>query len=236
MVLKADRLYSETICTAVAAAVPGAEVIQVHCTEAATTRLAECAVSLLITGTTLDDDDVIDFLASVIGQRRARSILVVTSKKEQRLLTMLRTLAIGGVFDSNSEGREQLGSAIQHVIEGRTYWSSGILRSLAEMSSQPGAVCRLLTVSEQLVFSVIGDGSDDATGARRLGLRPSTVHAIRRELHRKLGVQQRGDLVRAAVQFGFVRFTRSGVVRPGFSHTGSPTRCIFTKSVLRTRP
>ena len=50
-----------------------------------------------------------------------------------------------------------------------------------------------------------------------LGLSPSTVSTVRRELHRKLGVQHRGDLVRAAAQSGFVHFTPTGVVRPGFA-------------------
>jgi hypothetical protein len=40
---------------------------------------------------------------------------------------------------------------------------------------------------------------------------------VRRGLHRKLGVQHRGELVRVAAQKGFVRFTPDGVERPGFA-------------------
>lgn len=52
--------------------------------------------------------------------------------------------------------------------------------------------------------------------AMRLGLKSSAVQSVRRELHRKIEVQQRGDLVRVAVQLGYICFTATGVIRPGF--------------------
>ena len=65
------------------------------------------------------------------------------------------------------------------------------------------------------MFSVIGDGCDDKVAAARLGLRESSVHSVRRELHRKLGAQHRGELIRLAAQRGYVRFTAESVQYPG---------------------
>ena len=53
--------------------------------------------------------------------------------------------------------------------------------------------------------------------ASKLGLSPATIGTVRRNLHRKLGIQHRGELVRIAAQNGFVRFTPAGIVRPGFA-------------------
>jgi DNA-binding CsgD family transcriptional regulator len=75
----------------------------------------------------------------------------------------------------------------------------------------------MLSATEHLIFAVIGDGSDDQVAADQLNLRPSTIQSVRRELHRKLGIQHKGDLVRLAVLHGYVRFTAEGVQRPGFS-------------------
>ena len=66
------------------------------------------------------------------------------------------------------------------------------------------------------MLSVIGDGCDDLAAAGQLGLSPATISTVRRALHRKLGVQHRGELVRMAAQKGYVRFTPAGVERPGF--------------------
>jgi DNA-binding CsgD family transcriptional regulator len=126
-------------------------------------------------------------------------------------------------------------------MNGTPYWSHGILEQLRRHATGARSICQLLTPTEQLVFAVIGDGSDDDIAATRLGLRPSTIGSIRRELHRKLNVQHRGELMRAAIQHGFVRITPEGVVRPGFgtlSHACRPrrTRLSTVHSDSATRP
>ncbi len=133
------------------------------------------------------------------------------------MLAALRTLEIKGVFDAANEPPETLMTALRAVAQGSRYWSQTLVDFLQEMSSTSTGLFRLLTAFEQVVLSIIGDGCDDNVAARKLGISPSTVSTVRRELHRKLGVQHRGELVRAAAQHGFVRFTPGGVIRPGFA-------------------
>jgi DNA-binding NarL/FixJ family response regulator len=106
---------------------------------------------------------------------------------------------------------------MRSVAAGSRYWSPAVARRMRQVAAAPSALFRILTAFEQLVLSVIGDGCDDVEAARRLGLSPSTISTVRRGLHRKLGVQHRGELVRVAAQQGFVRFTPDGVERPGFA-------------------
>jgi hypothetical protein len=83
---------------------------------------------------------------------------------------------------------------------------------------------------------MIGDGSDDTTAAQKLKVSPATIGTVRRHLHRKLCVQHRGDLVRAAVQHGFVRFTPVGVVRPGFAILSAAYQARKPRRGARTYP
>ena len=140
-----------------------------------------------------------------------------TANCENRVLAALRTMPIQGVFDCANDPPEQLAVALQMIAAGTRYWSPSVQERVQRHHLSPSSIFRLLTTFEQLVLSVVGDGSDDNTAARELGLSPATVSTVRRKLHRKLGVQHRGELVRVAAQNGFVRFTPAGVTRPGFS-------------------
>src|SRR5687768_7215390 len=87
---------------------------------------------------------------------------------------------------------------------------------MQRVGSSSTALFRVLTVFVQDGLAVIGEGCDNSVAVRTSKLSPATVSTVRRELHRKLGVQHRGELVKVAAQHGFVRFTAAGVVRPGF--------------------
>jgi DNA-binding NarL/FixJ family response regulator len=215
LILKADRLCAETLRELTLQVLPASKIRLANSIPAAASILARESIDLLLTGTgTSLNGDVVDFLADcVTSPGRPRRILIVTAHDAQRVFGALRALPIQGVFDSAAEPPEQFTNALKAVVEGGRYWS----RSVVERTRRATAISRLLTPCEELVLSILGDGSDIVVAARELGLSPQTITTIRRELHRKLGVQHRGELMRVAAQTGFVRFTPSGVLRPGFA-------------------
>jgi len=218
LILKADRLCGETLRRAVLTVIPAARVSLLSRVEEARAALASASFDLLLTGVAMIDGDVLDLLSGSLREpRRIRRVLVVTGRKEVRTLESVRAMPVDGVFDSSSGELEEFERALRSVISGRPYWSASVLACLSRQSAPSRSICRLLTPVEQLVLAVIGDGSDDRAAAQRLGLRSSSIHSVRRELHRKLGAKHKGELVRLAVQHGFVRFTPEGVVRPGFA-------------------
>lgn len=218
LILKADRLYAEGLRKEAAGVFPAAQFTLVNRLKSAAAQLASGAFDLLVTGVGFPDGDVLDLLAERGGDpRSARRVLVVTSRRDQRLLATLRSLGVEGVFDSASEGAEQLRHALRQVGSDATYWSDSLIECLIHQAGGAESVEKLLTATEQKIFAVLGDGCDDESAAARLGLKASTVLSVRRELHRKLRVQHRGELVRLAAQYGYVRFTPTAVVRPGFS-------------------
>ena len=218
VILKSDRLAAEALRQVVLRALPGADVRIVVSVRNAARALAAGGIDLFVTGLEPDlEDDVLDLLSGCIGRSERLRVMVVTAHDEGRLLTALQRLPAHGVFDAVNEEPGQLETALGVVVGGGRYWSPSVGEQLRRYRADLGCPDRTLTNSEQVVLAVLGAGTDDLEAASMLGLSPATVGTVRRDLHRKLGVHHRGELVRYAVQNGFVRFTSHGVVRPGFA-------------------
>lgn len=219
LILKADRICADALGRVARRIFPSA-LVHIETSIAGARQVLESnPVELLVSGLgTSLGGDTLEFLAACAGPGGAATkVLVVTTHHEVRLLAGLRTLPVHGAFDSMSEPPEQMAVALQTVASGEYYWSQTILE---RMRASPGTGVphpRLLTTCEQLVLSVIGGGADNATAAHELGMSIGTVSSIRRDLHRKLGVQHRGELMRVAAQNGFVQFTPFGIIRPGYA-------------------
>jgi DNA-binding NarL/FixJ family response regulator len=218
LILKADRIYAEALKQYTLHVFPRARVLLACSIEAAHAILKSESIDIFVTGVGASmDSDVLDLLAKrSTGGIRARRVLVVTVRREYRVLAALRGISVDGVFDSAAERPSEYVNALRAIAKGGRYWSQSVLDHMHRVGSASTALFRLLTNFEQVVLSVIGDGCDNTVAARKLRLSPATVSTVRRELHRKLGVQHRGELIRLAAQHGFVRFTASGIVRPGF--------------------
>ena len=219
LILKTDRFCAESLRQLALKEFPAAQVQIAASAERAARMLRSNPVDLLIVGTeTSPQGDMVELIiANSLQTARARRLFVVTSFCEDRIIALLRSLSVQGVFDCAFDPPEQLAIAMRFVASGARYWSPSLVQRIQQHHLSSESLFRRLTPTEQLILCVVGDGSDDMTAGETLGLSPSTVSTVRRKLHRKLGVQQRGELVRVAAQNGFVRFTAAGVSRPGFA-------------------
>jgi DNA-binding NarL/FixJ family response regulator len=212
-----DRLAAEMTRNLAREAFPHATIQVANSVAIATHALQRPRIDLLITsvGSSIDEDILALILNCGGPSPKTRRVLVVTTFRDDHTLAILRDLHVLGVFDSASEEPRQLVSALQKVAAGSHHWSRSALAYLAEHIG-PGSVFRRLTAFEQLILAAIGDGSDDQSAATSLGLSPATIATVRRDLHRKLDVRHRGELVRIAAQTGFVRFQSNSTLKPGF--------------------
>lgn len=217
LILKADQIYADALRQIAIAVLPGTQVrIASHVAEARRSLQQEPAQFVLSGLGSSSEGDGLDFLWWCIGQSpRIETLMAIVSEGESREFAALRSLPVQGVFDAVTENPRQLPLALHTVGTGGRYWSPSVLQRMRQ--EYHASVFRLLTPFEQVVLSILGDGSDDAAAADELKLSPATISTVRRHLHRKLGVQHRGELIRVAAQNGFVRFTPAGVLRPGFS-------------------
>ena len=218
LVHHSDRFYGEALRQAIRATLPRARTSLLHSVADAQRAVDAQAFDLLISalgGTGLEDP--LDFIGRWRRQQSGARVLVISGAFSAHSLAWLRRLGVEGVFDTATEPPARFAVALGDVLAGRRHWSKAPAAQLCSTASPASETCRLLTVCEQIALSVLSDGCSDAEAAAALNLSPATIGTIRRHLHRKLGLQHRGDLIRVAAQGGYVQFTPAGVVRPGFA-------------------
>ncbi len=238
VIAKADRIYAEFLtCTCKQLWPQARHDIATNLREL-TGFFSPRPPQLLVTGINLADGDALAFLSAWLRLNPTRfpNVLVVTGRHEERTLATLATIPIVGAIDSVTDGIEELLPALSSVSMGSPYFSKSFLKELAEVRRNSNNICERLTLTEQLVLSVIGDGSDDNEAAERLCLKPSTILSIRRELHGKLGIHHRGELVRAAIRLGFVRFAPKIIVRPAYALIASARRPQHSNRIPKSTP
>ena len=172
---------------------------------------------MLLTGVGFNDGDALEWLAELAASDRATRVVVVTARKEVRLHLALREIRLDGLFNAFEEGLSILVSVLRQVWEGSHYRSDSFKDLFRGSDDDRMTLFRQLSVKEQLVLSVIGDGSDDQEAGQRLSMTAAAVRTHRKRLHTKLGISHKGELMRLAIKHGFVRVTADKIVRPGFS-------------------
>jgi DNA-binding NarL/FixJ family response regulator len=211
VVLKADRLYGDLICRQIKELWRNATILVFqHGFDALESIQAE-PPDLFVAGVKIDDMDGLEHFEPFIDT--TLPILVLTSRKEARTFEMLRSIRYDGIYDGHAEGLENLSAALQQVIQRRLYVSPTMVEHLKRPKN---ITLDALTEKEQVVLSVIGDGSDDLQAAQRLGISPHTVNTHRKSIMAKLRLHHKGQVVVQALQLGYVWVTPSGISYPGF--------------------
>jgi DNA-binding NarL/FixJ family response regulator len=217
VVAKSDALYADVLRQSSVRAFPEAAVEICRTGEAVLRALRERTADFVLLGLTFSDLDGIDVLQAMNHELLARRVIVVSGRRDERSLQALRVARFDGLFDPIDEKPERFVAALQQVAAGQGYLSPSLCRSMIERR-HAGVLALQLSPTELRIFCVIGDGTDDAEAAERLGLSEATVQTHRRNLMRKLNLTSSAKLVREAIRLGVVRITPEGTtLRPGFA-------------------
>ena len=211
VILKGDRLYGDLISRQIKERWKNAQVLVFQRGMEALDAIQSCEPDLFITGVYVEDMDGLEHLEPFI--ERDLPILVVTSRKDARTFSLLREIRYNGIFDALAEGMAKLHTAVDDVMERELYVSPSMVPHLKKPKN---VTLEALTPKEQMVLSVIGDGSDDQQAGERLGLSPFTVNTHRKAIMGKLGLHHKGQVMLYALQQGYVQVTPTGVHHPGF--------------------
>ena len=211
VVLKANRLYGQLICCRIKDLWRNAEVQLFQrgfdALDAIQTRMPD----MFITGVNIDDMDGLEHLEPFI--ERNLPILIVTSRKDARTFSLLRSIRYNGIYDASDEVGDDLHTVIERVMDRLHYVSPSMIPLLKPPKN---ITLDALTDMEEMVLSVIGDGSDDWQAAERLGLSRHTVNTHRKTIMRKLRLHHKGELILYAIQHGYVIVALGKVTQPGF--------------------
>ncbi len=211
VVLQANRLYGDMVCRQIKEYWRGAQVSVFQKGFDALDSIQAGVPDMFITGVQIEDMDGLEHLEPFI--ERDLPILIITTRTDSRTLCLLREIRYTGLFDVKAEGLSNLHTALQRVLERQIYVSP----TFAPFVKKPKNITLdALTDKEEMVLSVIGDGSDDQQAAERLKISPHTVNTHRKAIMAKLGLHHKGQLICYAVQKGYVHISPERVSRPGF--------------------
>lgn len=211
VVLKSDRLYGDLISRHLREFARHTEILVYQRGFDALDSIQAQTPDLLITGVRLPDMDGLEHLEPFVD--RPLPVLIVTSRTDVRTFAMMREIRYDGVYDAMTEGLQNLRSAVARVLQHELYISPSFSPLLAK---QRRITLDALTPKEELVLSIIGDGSDDHAAAERLRLSSHTVNTHRKAIMAKLKLHHKGQLVCYAVRMGYVDISSAGITYPGF--------------------
>jgi DNA-binding NarL/FixJ family response regulator len=211
VVLKAKRLYGELLSRHIKETWRNAQVEVYHKGFDALDAIQANPPDMFISGVLVSDMDGLEHLEPFI--ERNLPILIVTSRKGAWTCCLLRSIRFDGLYDASEEGLVNLRTAMQRVIERQPYVSPSFG---PHVKTPKNITLDALTEKEEIVLSVIGDGSDDQDAAIRLGLSPYTVNTHRKAIMSKLQLHHKGQLMLYALRQGYVLVTPDAISRPGF--------------------
>lgn len=141
----------------------------------------------------------------IAEQVRARGlstrVVVLTMHDEPALALEAEQAGVQG-YVLKDDTFEELSQAIEKVVSGRQYMSPTVSESLHAFRLSSGGVT--LSPREREVLKLIASGLSSKAIARELDISPKTVETHRSRLMTKLDLHSVADLVRYAVETGFL--------------------------------
>jgi two-component system response regulator NreC len=165
----------------------------------------------------LPDGSGLDLADRILQQNHKVRILGVSGRTDEYTLYRVFMTGLFGFVDKNTESIDELRRAVQQLSEGNCYYAATVQQNMLMQNTDPHAFSKVLTEREQELMRHFGSGASNERIAEALNLRPTSVQNHKARIMRKLGLHNTVDLIRYAMQKGFVnqadfqsRFKREG--------------------------
>jgi DNA-binding NarL/FixJ family response regulator len=142
----------------------------------------------------------LDALRQMNDQGLESKVVVLTMHADARLATEALRAGASGFVLKEASG-DELVTAIEAALEGRTYLTTALTKDVLDLMSrrsEPAAV--QLTARQVAVLRLIVDGLRMKEIASALDLSPRTVETIKYELMHELKIHSTAELVRYAIE------------------------------------
>ncbi len=215
LVLKSQRCYSALIRREIQEIFPKA---RIHVAQEARSALEICArlpIQLAIVGARTEDLDGLDYIPMLAESPFPKQIVLLTERKDHRLLRLVDEYRLDGLLDANTEDPYSINAALSEIVRGKRYYSKNLL-PLVRKSRRDQS---LLSKTEQRVISVLGAAVDNATAGILLGISEHTVRTHRNRIQKKLNLPSKSDLIHYAINNYYTRITPTCIQFPGFEET-----------------
>ena len=138
------------------------------------------------------------------------SVLVLTMHDNEEYVSQILAAGASGYVLKRAASSE-LVTAIRAVAAGQSFLSPAVTKLLIEgyMGRQPAAPVMVdsfetLTAREREVLQLVAEGHTNAQIAKLLNISLKTVKAHRSNLMQKLGLHDRGELIKVAIHRGII--------------------------------
>jgi DNA-binding NarL/FixJ family response regulator len=160
-------------------------------------RLDVVVTDLYLFGETLDLSAVREFT------RWSRVLVMSASARQSDVLAALRAGADGYLTKHAEEA--EFGAAVRAVAAGGFYLSSTLADLLQTDVRQERTPAPSLSPQEEKVLSYIARGFTHGQTASRMGIKPATVDTYVERIRRKLGLGNKAELTRHAIEMDLRR-------------------------------
>lgn len=215
--VKSDVLSARTLIAAAQRAFCGRVIRQYATSVDGLGALRVRPADLLITGLNLRDYDGLDLIHAVWEEGLVRRLLVVTDRRDERVVQFLVSGGLDVSFvDWQGMRFEQLTDALTRLQKGDGVSDLSLRAEWSRLRADPMAFGWVLTDAEMAVLAGVAAMGAIEPVARWRGTSPATVHTQRKRIMQKLRLRTQAELVTYAACRGLVRFDSGRVMRPGF--------------------
>lgn len=156
---------------------------------------------LLVLDITLPGRSGVEVLREVKQRRPQLPVLVYSAHREEEFaLHMLRAGAAG--YLTKERAPEELGRAVQQILENGSYFSEDLRRRLVQTTGSGGSALphENLSVREFQVLRLIVAGKSGKAAAADLGLSQKTISTHRARILKKLQVGSTSEMIQYALR------------------------------------
>jgi len=151
----------------------------------------------------------IDAIAPLLEASPKSKVLILSTHDNQAYLRLALAAGASGYVTKQGDPAELL-EAIRTVVSGRSYVNVSLagkqaLKKLTEnRPAASGSLLDALSARERQVLTLVASGHTNKEAADKLGLSVKSVETYRLRLVEKLGLNNKTDLVRVALESGLI--------------------------------
>jgi DNA-binding NarL/FixJ family response regulator len=147
----------------------------------------------------------VDAMAHLKAKRISARVILLTMHADARIAAAALRAGAAGFVLKQSSG-DELVTAIDEVLQGRTYLTPALTKEVLALMSEPADGAAItLTPRQQEVLRLVIEGRRMKEIAAALELSPRTVETVKYEMMQALNVHSTAELVRYAIQHQLVQ-------------------------------
>jgi len=204
VLIEDQRMVSDSLCASIQARMQ-MEWIAVYpsCSEALSNPDVLNEADVALVDIHLGAERAFDHVAAIRRVAPKLRLLIVTSVTSEYDLHRIVAAEFDGFVHKN-DPIEVLITAIERVAAGNRFSSESVTKLLKSVRGDANHFDKILSVREQELLALLGQGLSNAEVGALLGLSPSTVKVHRKNIMGKLDLHSGSDLVAYAIRSGFV--------------------------------